>query len=855
MLQNRKNVVYIVASLIVFVIIAYLYANPVLTGKQLFQHDIVQYKGGAKELLDYRAQAGKETYWSDSMFGGMPTYQMGSQFRGDVITKIDKVLMAFPKPVNYLFLLFSGFFLLGMVAVRNWKYALLGATFFGLSTYFYIIIAAGHNGKVHTIAYFAPLLAGILLVYIRKKYIWGFIITTLFMGLQISANHPQMTYYLFLALGFLFLSEFIRAFQKKTTWKHFLVSTGIVGMACVLGVGMNSQRIMANAEYIKETVRGKQILDNERHSSEKSGMDKESMLMWSYGKLETLNLFIPRLMGGASQEKGSDKMAQGLQDVIASNVNSEEEYNNVVGRISKGLTSLTYWGEQPGTSGPAYQGAVVIFLAILGFFFASKKYKYWILGATALSIALAWGSNFMPLSNFFIDFVPFYNKFRAPSSILVVAELLLPFVAVLGLYRFYKSGELTEEYKKKILLFCTSGILGITLFLLLFGKSILGFSTPAEQAYLPPYILDYLVGERYKMFQSDAIKAMVYVGITAGVLFLSMQNKLHRNIALVAIGAVSFFDLWNVDRNYLNNDNFVDKIFAENPFQTESSDLLAEKVGDNPNLQSLLQDVHVNKVLETIAEKDKTHYRIFNQVLGPFSETNTSYFKSSVGGYHAVKLRRYDDLINEYFYSSDSIRQKEVPEILNMLNTKYIIGGSAEDPQVQINPLSNGNAWFVSDIHYARTPNEEIDLIGKTVTKKTAVVAEEDRKYLNGKQMLPDSTATIQLTSYQPNEIELKTQSKTPQLAVISEIYYPEGWKMMIDNTEVPYIKADYLLRAVHVPAGNHTLKMVFEPSVIQRGKVLSLAAFGIFILLSIAGLYRLYRKRQESAEVPDPVQ
>ncbi|MBP7500905.1 MAG: hypothetical protein KA796_13740, partial [Chryseobacterium sp.] len=374
MFKNNKNLIFILASFVVFILLAVVYANPVISGKRLMQHDIVFYKGGAQELLQYRANNENETYWSDAMFGGMPTYQTGAQFRGDVIKKIDDLFLFLPKPANYLFLLFAGFFFLGMVAVRNWKYALLGATFFGLSTYFYIIISAGHNGKVHTIAYFAPLVAGIILVYFRKKYILGFITTALFAGLQICANHPQMTYYLFLGLGFLFLSELMRAIKGKIEWKHFLISTGIVGFAVVIGVGMNSQRIMANAEYVKETVRGKQILNTNSHTAGKSGMDRESITLWSYGKLETLNLFIPRLMGGASQEEGSDKMMEHVQELAQENIKSQQEYEMMM----KGFGSLTYWGDQPSTSGPAYQGAVVCFLAILGFFFARKKYRYWI---------------------------------------------------------------------------------------------------------------------------------------------------------------------------------------------------------------------------------------------------------------------------------------------------------------------------------------------------------------------------------------------------------------------------------------------------------------------------------------------
>lgn len=847
MLKKNKNLVFILASLVVFIILAFVYASPVLSGKQLFQHDIVQYRGGAKELLDYRADTGKETYWSDSMFGGMPTYQMGSQFKGDVIKKIDSWLNFLPRPVNYLFLLFAGFFFLGMVAVRNWKYALLGATFFGLSTYFYIIIAAGHNGKVNTIEYFAPLLAGILLVYIRKQYIWGFIVTTLFMGLQVAANHPQMTYYLFLALGFLFLSELIRTIQKKTPVKHFLISSGIIAASCLIGVGMNSQRIMANSEYIKETVRGKQILTNESSTSGKSGMDKESMLMWSYGQLETLNLFIPRLMGGGTQEPEGKEMMNRVQELVQENVSSQAEMD----RISKGFSGMTYWGDQPGTSGPAYQGAIVCFLAVLGFFFAGRKYRYWILGASVLTILLAWGSNFMPLSDFFIDYVPFYNKFRAPSSILVVVELLFPLIAIIGLYKFFTDEKLTEEYKQKILLYVSGTTLGLLLILLFFGKSLLGFHTANEKMYFPPFLMDYLVEERYKLFRIDAIKAFFYVAIAAAALFMVLKNKLSQNVALIIIGAVSLFDLWTVNKRYLNDGNYVDKVFAENPFQTETSELLQEKVQGNPNLEPLLAHVNVNKTLETIAEKDQTHYRIFNNILGTFSETNTSYFKSSIGGYHAVKLRRYDDVINEYFQVMDSVK---VPNVLNLLNAKYWVVGGPEQPQALPNPKANGNAWLVSDIKFANTPNEEIKSIGIIDSKKTAVVAASDRKYFDGKPVQADPAAFINLTKYQPNELEFKSQSKTPQLAVFSEIYYPHGWKMFVDEKEVPYIKADYLLRAVHVPAGAHNIRMVFEPEVIEKGKWISLLCFGLFILLSGAGIFWMNKNNPRKITVEEKI-
>jgi hypothetical protein len=848
MLKNKKYI-FIAASLLLFVILAIVYANPVLNGKQLFQHDIVQYKGGAKELLDFRANNGKETYWSDSMFGGMPTYQMGAQFRGDLIRSVDDFFMLLPKPANYLFLLFSGFFLLGLVVVKNWKYALLGATFFGFSTYFFIALAAGHNGKIHTVAYFAPLLAGILLVYVRKKYVIGFIVTTLFMALQIFANHAQMTYYFFLAMGFLFLSEFIRAATGKIAWKHFAISTGILAVAFTLGVGMNSQRIMANSEYIKETVRGKQILNSDGQTAGKSGIDKEGILMWSYGKVETLNLFIPRLMGGGSQEEGSEEMMNHTKELVQQNATSQQEVDN----IQKGFSATTYWGDQPGTSGPAYEGAVVIFLAILGFFFAWKKYRYWILGASILTLFLAWGSNFMLVSDFFIDFVPLYNKFRAPSSILVVVELLFPLIAIIGLYRFFNSDGntetsteniLTEEYKQKILIRVTSCVIGFTLILLVFGKSLLGFHTASEKTYFPPYLLDYFVDTRYSVFRIDALKAILYVALVASILYFSLKKRLSQNIALILIGLVSLFDLWTVNQRYLNNDNFVDKTFAEQPFQTETSDLLVDKVGNNQNLKSLLDEANVNKALETISQKDETHYRVFNNILGTFSETNTSYFKSSVGGYHAVKLRRYDDLINTYFSTLDSIK---LPKILNLLDVKYMVLGTPEKPQIAPNPQSNGNAWFVSNVQFVKTPNEELNSLGIIDSKNTAVISDSDKNYFNGKNLGNDPTAIINLTKYQPNSLEYKTQSKASQLAVFSEIYYPEGWKMLIDDVQVPYIKADYLLRAVVVPAGNHTVQMVFEPKVIATGKIISLISLLIFLILSGLGIYFLYRKSNDN--------
>ena len=429
-------------------------------------------------------------------------------------------------------------------------------------------------------------------------------------------------------------------------------------------------------------------------------------------------------------------------------------------------------------------------------------------------------------------------------------ELLFPLIAILGLYRFFTDEKLSSAYRQKIVTYVSAGVAAFLLILIVFGKSLLGFHTDTEKQYLPPYLLDYLVGERYSMFRTDALKALLYVAVTAGVLFLSLKNRISHNAALVVIGLVSLFDLWSVNKRYLNDGNFVDATFATNPFITENSEFLSGKAAENPYIRGILSQSNVNKVLEEISEKDKTHYRIYNQVLGTFSETNTSYFKSSIGGYSAAKLRRYDDLINEYFQKMDTVK---VPRILNMLNTKYMVFGDAENPQAVANPESNGNAWFVADVKFAANPNAEIAEIGNIDSKKTAVIGAGDKNYFEGKTLSADSAAQISLTKYQANEIEYKTQSKTPQLAVLSEIYYPHGWKMLLDGKEVPYIKANYLLRAVHVPAGNHTLKMVFEPAVIQTGKIISLAVFGLFLLLSAAGIWWLwgrYKRNQEPEEI-----
>lgn len=826
-----------------FLLLALLYASPVLSGQKLFQHDIVQYQGGAQELLGYRDAHGEETYWSDSMFGGMPTYQMGAQFPGDVVRGIDKVLMLLPKPVGYIFLLCSGFFLLGMVVLRRWPYALLGALLFGFSTYFYIIIAAGHNGKVHTIAYFAPLLAGVYLLYFRRNYLWGFVLTAVAMALQLAANHPQMSYYLFLALGVFFLSEIIRTIVKKLPWRLFLTSTALCGLAFAFGIGMNAQRLMANAEYIKETVRGQQIQPTAAGEAG-SGMDRESLLAWSYGKLETLNLFIPRLMGGGSNAPAGEAMMQDIQQLVQENAGSQQEVNTII----QNFHSPTYWGDQPGTSGPAYQGSIVMLLFVLALFAAPKRQKYWIVGASVLAVLLAWGSNFPVVSDFFIDYMPFYNKFRAPSSILVLPELLLPLLGIVGLYYLFTSEVLTVQQKKKYTLLSGGILMGITLLLLVFGKSMLGFLTEAEQLHLPDYLKDYLQQKRFGFFAEDAVKALAYVAAGTAAVYLAVIRKIRPVAAVTVLAVVAVLDLWQVNREYLSSNNFVPAALADQPFQTEKSMVLEEAIQKNPDLGGLLSNTQVNAALAQIAAKDPGHYRVYNQVINPFAETNTSFFHSSVGGYHAVKLRRYDDLINEYFTQPDTVR---VPKVLNLLNTRYMIFGDAEKPQPVPNPYANGNAWLVSQLYVAKDAQDELKKIGELDTKRIAILGSEDAALagqLQGK-IGSDAQATLNLTQYQPNRLVYKSSSRTPQLGVFSEMYYPHGWEATVDGKPATLHKADYLLRALEIPAGQHTIEMTFQPKVLATGKYISLAATLLFILVSALLYFFLERRRKGFAK------
>lgn len=867
-MKNKKNLLYVLVSLLLFVVIALVYCAPVLSGKSVIQPDIVNYKGSAQEMLTYQDKTGENVYWSDAMFGGMPTYQTGAKYSFDVIKTIDGAFRFLPRPADYIFLLFTGFFILGLTVFKNWKYALVGSIFFAFGSYYFELIAAGHNGKLHTIGYFAPLIAGILLLY-RKKYISGFVLTTLFMGLQLQANHIQMTFYLFLAMLVFAIVQFFDSLKKKEL-PDFLKSSALVVVAVIIAAGLNANRLLSTYEYSKETTRGKSEMTLLKKNS--NGLDHDYITQWSYGKLETLNLFIPNLMGGGSQTNPDDlkNYTSKLQDTQYSLGN--DEFNQQVYQAIANQPRSAYWGDQPGTSGPAYQGAVVVFLFIIGLFMVRGKYatyKKWLLGATLLSIILAWGKNLPFITNLFIDYFPMYDKFRAVSSILVIAEFTMPFLAILTLYYFFNSEE-SEEFKKKVLYFAGGGTVAVLIIFYLFGGMLFPFATESDKMMSEQFLgaiqqanpnavgfwdgmikqLDEaLIEDRIQMFKSDTLRTLIFVLLTLGFL-LAYQLKYIKNatIVVLTIGALALIDGMTVNKRYLNEDNFVSKYIVDNPFPTELSPRLETEATNNNHVAQIAYKIPLNKMLSEISKQDKSHFRVYNTVLSTFNEAGTSYFVPSIGGYHAAKLGKYQDVVDIYFSQDPRLKQYGVKDetglinVLNMMNTKYIIHGDVTQPEVQKNPTALGSAWFTSAIKWTENANDEILAINSTPINNT-VILRKDLVADKNLKIAADSTATIQLVDYSPMKMTYKSKSNTDQIAVFSEIYYPHGWTATIDGKEVPIEKANYVLRAVPVSKGEHTIIFEFKPQVIATGNMITIIANILLLIVVAGGIYLSYKK------------
>ena len=789
-------------AIVIFMMVSIIYFSPVLQDKVLNQSDLVQAKGMEHEREVYKKKSGKEIYWTNSAFGGMPTYLLGSSFPHNYTLKLQKALSFLPRPANFLFLYFLSFYILMLVLKVDWKLAVLGSLAFGFSTYYIIIIGVGHLAKVRAIAYFPLVIAGILLVLERKKYFAGFILTTIALSLEINSGHYQMTYYLLfsvLFLGFFYLLDAYKQKKLKSVFKEL----AILVFAALLALGMNLSHILPAQEYVKESIRGKQLISitpEGKQKPVKEGLNKEYITEYSYGLAETFNLLIPRFMGGSNMENLGEDSHLYKELLTKTDRRTAKEFVKSVS---------TYWGKQPIVAAPAYIGASVIFLAVLALFFYNGKHKKWILASIILALLLSWGKNFGFLTGFFIDYVPLYNKFRTVASIQVIIEFLMPVLAVLGLYSFIRSPENAEEKKKKLLKI-TGGFAALLMIFILFGTSFFTFESPQDAMFAKYGLLEALIEDRKAMLVHDSLRSLIIILSIALLLYLFLINKISEKLLVALIAIIVLIDLVGVDKNYVNEKNFVEANYLDNFFRPTAID---------------------KEIL-----KDTTYYRVMNFTRNPLTDGITSYHHKQLGGYHAAKPRRIQDIFD--FYLSKNIN----PEILNMYNVKYLIVPAEENTAIQINDKANGNAWFVSNIKWVKNENEEIAALKNLDTKKTAVLNEKYKEKI--KNTGQDSLSYIRLVSYHPEKLIYESRNSQDGLAVFSENWYPYGWSVKIDGKEVPMLKADYALRAVLVPKGRHEIIFEFKPQIVEKGARISLVSYLLFLLAII--LVIIYKKKKK---------
>jgi len=791
-------------SLLVFIIAALLYFHPVLKGEKLSQSDITQHIGMAKEVNDYRLTTGLEPYWAESAFSGMPTYQIGTYFPHDYLTYLDRLIRFLPRPADYLFLYFFGFYIMLLAFKVDWKLAIMGSLAFGFSTYLMIIFGAGHNAKAHAIAYMPLVLAGVIYVF-KKKYLTGFTLTAVATALEIKANHPQMTYYLLYAIFILGIIELIEAVKKKKI-TQFTSQSLIIITGMLLAVGVNSTRLMATKEYSDFSTRGSTALTINSDGTPKevtSGLSKDYITQFSYGISETFNLLVPRYMGGGTVER-LDKTSNTYKYV--SSIASPKQAEGFTKQV------YTYWGDQLIVEAPAYVGAVIIFLFFLGLFLVKGKFKYWLVASTVFSIIMSWGRNFEFLTNLFIDYVPLYNKFRAVSSFQVIAELCIPLLGILAIKEFIfteiSKKEKLEAIKKAF--YVTSGLILIGLFYAISFSTFEGLRDANYSQY--EGLLDAVISDRKSLLYNDSFRSLVLISVSFSILWLFLKQQINKIKVIIVFTLLILFDLVQVNLRYVNEDDFKQARKIDKPFTASNADL---------------------QIL-----KDKTHYRVANFSGDPFQDGRTSYFHKSIGGYHAAKMGRYQDLIEFQL-------GKQNMQIFNMLNVKYfIIPDDNGKEEAQENPNANGNAWFVNEIKYVQTANEEIKALDSLNTKKIAILKDlNSYGFEDSKKYNVDSLATIKLTKYSLNALSYESFSNQNEFAVFSEIYYKDGWNAYIDGELKPHLNVNYVLRGLEIPAGNHRIEFKFEPKVIQTGSTISLMSYVLLFLIPLG--WFLYNKKK----------
>jgi len=785
-----------------FLVISYIYFYPVLEGKVLRANDSSVSNYISKEIRDYRAANGKDPLWTNSIFSGMPGYLILTRHPGNLMRHVDNVLRVFKMPVSVLFLAMTGFYvLLLMLGVNRWI-AAAGAVAYGFSSFLFQILAAGHNTQAIALAYMAPMIGGVWYAY-RHDAIKGALFTAFILSLELLANHPQITYYAGLCLLVFIITEFIWSVREKTVPK-FLKTSAILIIPVIIAIGVNFGNLYTVYEYSKYSMRGKSDLVTENRNMS-SGLDRDYIVNWSYGIDETMNLLIPNYKGGSSKPFDRDS-----ETVKALRQNNMASASNQV---------MKYWGTQPGTDGPHYMGAIIIFLFVLGLIITKGREKWWLLIATILSVMLSWGKNFMPFTNLFIDFFPGYNKFRAVTMTLVIAQFCIPFLGILALRDIYESSISRKDIIKGLKI--AFGITGGLLLLIIAIPGIAGsFLNQGEVGY-PDWLKTAMVSDRKELLRTDALRSLVFVTAGAAVLLAFIKDKLRKEYSIVVIGVLVLLDLWTVDKRYLNSDRF------ERP--------------------SAIQKSVVPTPADAFILKDQSYNRVLNLAVSTFKDnTPTSYFHKSIGGYHGAKLKRYQELIdsallreiNAFIGAAGNARSAEdlIPPLakapaLNMLNTRYIIY-NPEAPPV-INPYALGNAWFVENPVFVENANQEIMAINSLNPVTDAVIDKKFRDLVTGTSYPPAHGDTIYLTSYQPNELIYKYSAATEKLIVFSEIYYPAGWKCYVDGTEKPYMRANYVLRAMVAPAGDHEIKFSFNPESFVTGNKVSLASSILLFLLA----------------------
>ena len=823
-------------AILAFVLLSFAYFFPAdIENRILFQHDTAAGAGAGQEVKEYYEQTGERSRWTNSLFGGMPMYQIAPSYDSTKSLQwVQKAYQLFlPDYVCLTFMLMLGFYiLLRVFGIPVWL-AGLGGIMWAFSSYFFILISAGHIWKFITLAYVPPTIAGIVLAY-RGKLLWGGILTALFVALQITSNHVQMSYYFFFVILFFVGAYFEKAWRTKTLPQFFKASAVLI-VAALVGIAANVSNLYHTYAYSKETMRGKSELvqtgDAAKQTS--SGLDRDYITQWSYGIDGTLTLLVPNFKGGASAALSQSETAMSKANPM---------YSSLYGSLTQ------YFGTQPMTSGPVYVGAFVLFLFVLGCFIVKGPLKWALIGATFFSIVLSWGKNFMPLTDFFIDYVPLYNKFRAVSSILVIAEFTIPLLAIFALKRLLEEPEILKQEKKPlgISLLLTAGI---ALLLAIAPGSIGSGYVPAQEAQMLQNavnqqmipanelsgILANLGEMRAELVSSDALRSFIIIGIGCSLLWLYASGKLRSSLTIAGITILCLADMWGVNKRYLNDAQFVPHSIRTETFTKTNTDEL------------ILQDTSLD-------------YRVLNFATSTFDDNNTSYWHKSVGGYHPAKLRRYQEMIEHHISPEMQAAYKAIAtaggemdsvdankfRVLNMLNTKYFIFPAGQQRQTVpiLNPHAYGNAWFVNKVQYVNNANEEIDALDSIIPTETAVVDARFKDVLKGTtESYKDSLSSIRLTSYAPNRLTYETNNAQDGIAVFSEIYYPDGWHVTIDGQPAELARADYILRTMYVPAGQHTIEMRFDPTSLHVTEGIAYGALALLVIGIIVAVLIAKRK------------